>query len=289
MKKSLLLIGIFISAMAIAQNPVLNPSFENWTLGEPDEWTTNNAPGFSVPIQQNNTGHTGNYAVSGFVTQIGVNTPFPPILNSTDIAGNPHPVAMAYTNMSFYYKLNLTGSGEFFNAGVVISDVSQSGIGGGVQQFFSTANTNTFTLANVPISYIPGGTPAGAIITFTISDTLSGAGLQIGSYFRLDDVSLNFASGIQDNQNGSFILSPYPNPAVNFINIPFSIEGGKNYALCIYDISGKEISKLDYLNMPKGSYKEIVDISIYESGTYFASLKEDNRIVGSTSFTVLKN
>ena len=244
MKKSLLLIGIFISAMAIAQNAVLNPSFENWTLGEPDEWTTNNAPGFSVPIQQNNTGHTGNYAVSGFVTQIGVNTPFPPILNSTDIAGNPHPVAMAYTNMSFYYKLNLTGSGEFFNAGVVISDVSQSGIGGGVQQFFSTANTNTFALANVPISYIPGGTPAGAIITFTISDTLSGAGLQIGSYFRLDDVSLNFASGIQESQNGNGILKPFPNPAVNFINIPFSIEGGQDYSLCIYDLSGKEIEKI---------------------------------------------
>jgi hypothetical protein len=41
-----------------------------------------------------------------------------------------------------------------------------------------------------------------------------------------------------------FILSPYPNPAVNFINIPFSIEGGKNYALCIYDINGKEIRQV---------------------------------------------
>ena len=100
---------------------------------------------------------------------------------------------------------------------------------------------------------------------------------------------MNFSSDIQDNQNLNFIFSPYSNPSVNFINIPFSILGGKNYALCIYDINGKEISKLDYLNMPKGSYKEIVDISIYESGTYFASLKEDNRIVGSTSFTVLKN
>lgn len=289
MKKSLLLIGMLMSSLVFGQNPVLNASFESWTLGEPDEWTTNNAPGFTVPIQQSNNGHTGNSAANGFVTQIGVNTPFPPILNSTDMAGNPHPVTMSYTNMSFFYKLNLTGSGEYFNAGVVIADVSQSGIGAGVQQFFSNANTSLYTQANIPISYIPGGVPAGAIITFTISDTLSGSGLQIGSNFRVDDVNLNFAAAINENTRTNAILAPYPNPAVNYINVPFTIDGGKNYSLYIYDMAGKEIRNVSFTKLPKGTYKEVVDISGFEAGTYIGTLKEDNLIIGTTTFSVSNN
>ncbi|MBK9638994.1 MAG: T9SS type A sorting domain-containing protein [Bacteroidetes bacterium] len=288
MKKSLLLIGILMNVIAVGQNPVLNASFESWTLGEPDDWTTNNAPGFRVPIQQNNTGHTGNYALSGFVTQIGINTAYPPILSSTDMSGNPHPVSFAYTNMSFYYKLNLTGTGEFFNAGVVISDPAQQGIGGGVYQLYNAANTNTFTLANVPISYIPGGIPAGATITFAISDTLSGLGLQIGSYFRLDDVSLNFASGIDEAGNTDALLSPYPNPSHSIINLPFNLEGGNDYSLIIYDLSGKEVDRVNYSSMPKGAYKEVIDVSDFEAGAFFAVLKEGNILLGTKLFNVLK-
>ncbi len=279
--------GLLISSLSYAQNPVLNPSFENWTLGEPDDWSTNNATGFTMPIQQSTNGHSGSFAVNGFVTQVGINTPFPPYLVSSDAGGNPHPISLSYTNLSFYYKLDLTGTGEFFNAGVVISDAQQSGIGGGSLEFFSNSNTNTYTLANVPITYVPGSVPAGAIISFVIGDTTStSTGLQVGSNFRLDDVSLNFVSGVSGNEVSNSLRAPYPCPATDYINIPFSLDDDEYTELFIYNVQGLEINRYGLAGLSKGSYKEVIDISDLAPGIYSVCLKTNGIQKGFTTFIV---
>ncbi|HNQ00565.1 MAG TPA: hypothetical protein PKK99_15995, partial [Bacteroidia bacterium] len=68
MMKNLLLLGcILFIQIAVAQNPVLNNSFESWSLGEPDNWLTNNMLS-SVPLlTQENGGYTGVSAIKGEV------------------------------------------------------------------------------------------------------------------------------------------------------------------------------------------------------------------------------
>ena len=50
MKKLYILLPFALLSLTLfAQNPVLNPDFENWTSGTPNNWFTNNA-GVNTPV-----------------------------------------------------------------------------------------------------------------------------------------------------------------------------------------------------------------------------------------------
>ncbi|MDY6914761.1 MAG: FlgD immunoglobulin-like domain containing protein [Candidatus Cloacimonadota bacterium] len=65
MKKTLIFFMLIISSALIAQNMVSNPSFENWTEGEPDDWTTEDGivvePGTEIV-------HSGDYSLKVTLT-----------------------------------------------------------------------------------------------------------------------------------------------------------------------------------------------------------------------------
>lgn len=288
MKKILLVIAVLLSTAAVAQNPILNPSFENWTAGSPDDWSTNNIPG-SSPIQVNSGAHTGMSAVRGFVIQLTPTIAFPPLLTSLDANGDPHPVSQNFTNLTFYYKLSLNNPAEAFQASVAMSDAQGNGVGGGVVLYGLNDNTSTYVQANVPIGYIPGNIAAGANIVFSISDTTSsGTGLQVGSHFTVDDVALVFGSGFADNSGGNALQKAYPNPAINEINIPFVVKEKAVCTLLVLDMLGREVKTIDLGVLPGGSYKEVLELSSMEAGVYSCSLRASGKVIGTNSFVLGK-
>src|SRR5262245_1477629 len=99
MKKNLLILAICSWTMLQAQNPVPNPGFENWTSGNPDNWTANNfGPGAS-PVMQTTPSYNGLLALKGEVILVGP-VSFFPILSSTDASAVGFPVSQAYAQLT---------------------------------------------------------------------------------------------------------------------------------------------------------------------------------------------
>lgn len=275
MKTLLLICSLLIAVAGFSQNPVPNSGFENWTNNEPDNWLTLNIPGVAVSCQQTNISQSGSSALKGIVVPMAGGFLWPPYVVSTNQAGDPFPVDQSYSNLSFYYQLDLKGNAEFFEATVAIADGSDNGIAGGNAEFFSNTNTGVFTLANVPITYISGN-PAGAYIAFAIYDTLDGAGVEGGSYYIVDEVSLNFFSNIEEVYSSVTINLPYPNPASSQINIPFVLRDQSQVSMKIYDVLGRKVSDTDYGTLQAGSYKEVMNVSSWMPGIYYCEISTDD-------------
>jgi hypothetical protein len=206
--------------MLRAQNPVPNPGFENWTSGNPDDWTANNfGPGAS-PVMQTIPPNSGNLAVRGEVIPVGAISFFP-ILSSTNASAMGFPVSQQYAALSFYYKTNITGTSAF-NAIVGINDAAGNTIGAGAMLF--TGVISTYTLASIPIFYT-GGNPAECVIAFTIGDTLGVPA--VGNFFIVDDVSLSGSVGIEEELPAALAIEKLqPNPATEVSSVYYSLPSG---------------------------------------------------------------
>lgn len=270
MRTTITLFGVLLASLASAQNPVLNPGFESWTTdGEPTDWNTNNDMFLGVTIAPEGSGHGGNNAAHGEVVfgEVGLN---PPYLVSALDNGDPHPISQSYTNLSFYYKLDLVSEVgiENFVAGVVLEDGSGNGVAGGSLPLSSSANTSTYTLANVPINYF-GTAPVGATITFVIV----GPDIAQGSYYIIDDVSLNFQpTGIAEDLRTDVLDVPYPSPAIHEVNLPFKLAAASTVCLAISDAQGRTVQTRDLGKLGQGSYKEVLDVSAWAPGMYTCTL-----------------
>ena len=283
MKTASTLVTLLLTAVAFGQNPVLNHSFESWTSeGEPTDWNTNNDMFMGVTIAPEGSGHGGSNAAHGEVV-FGEVGPNPPYLASVRENGEPHPISQSYTNLSFYYQLQLVSDVgvEVFTAGVVLEDGTGSGVAGGSVSLSSTANTGTYTLANVPINYF-GTDPVGATITFLIV----GSGIAQGSYYVVDDVSLNFLStGIAEGPRTDALEVPYPSPAIDVINLPFTLASASRVGLVITDAQGRMVETRGLGALGQGSYKEVLDVAAWAPGIYTCTLTT-NSTSRSNTFTV---
>ncbi len=130
---------------------------------------------------------------------------------------------------------------------------------------FKVNNVNTSILSSPVCALYKIANTKNAVTAFT------GSGNN-GLYF---DNEL-FVIGI--NQIGSsvpegFSLSQnYPNPFNPVTNIKFSVPKGGTVKLLVYDVNGKEVSKLIDQNMNTGSYNFDFDASKLSSGVYFYRL-----------------
>ena len=272
MKKDLqVFLILFIALFSFSVNAQIpNPGFENWTLGNPDGWITNNVPGFGVPVTQS-TPHSGTHGLKGEV----VSTPggnFTPIVNSTDINGTGFPVSQQYSTLSFYYQFNQVGTGTLVAYAVFYAN--GIGVGAGAQIFGSSVSS--YTLANIPVTY-SGSNPDTCIISFIISDSVTSAPL-LGNYFLVDDVSLSGVSGVQEQQNPlAFEISKVqPNPAHDIANIYYSLPQSGDIQFDLYDIGGRNYKSIKIPMETAGKHKIEMDATEIPAGFYFLNMTAEN-------------
>jgi hypothetical protein len=82
--------------------------------------------------------------------------------------------------------------------------------------------------------------------------------------------------GIFDNQNTSFELALFPNPAENEINVKASILNSATYSYSISDASGRIIEVVNVGKMNTGVHQLSIGISDLESGFYFLTFSGEN-------------
>ena len=83
-------------------------------------------------------------------------------------------------------------------------------------------------------------------------------------------------------ENGEISLqNPYPNPAGNFINIPYQTEKGSQADLILVDVSGQELNRA---NLPSSSDKFLLNTSNLKPGNYIYYLEISGKRILSRKF-----
>jgi hypothetical protein len=276
MKKSYLLFPFIIVCCLFSSSitaQLLNSSFENWTSGTPDDWSTFDIPGLVDGVTQAGNAYNGSWCAKLEVEDLGGGNPYPPVLTTLNsMTGLGHPVSVKHGSLHGYYKCNPLG-----NDLLVISiamQVGQSinvGVGGGI-----LGAASSWTEFNLPIYYNPGAQdPDNVYILIVVSDTTGGQPT-IGSEAYVDYLDLTGPSSVEQISGlpEDFSLKQnYPNPFNPSTNIEYSLPEASYVELSVFDILGNEVATLVNEEQSAGTYRADFTASNLSSGLYIARLR----------------
>lgn len=273
MKTKLLFVFLLTVTLGVAQNPIPNPGFENWSNGNPSSWSTNNVPGILTCVVQSNNSNSGSSAarlnvVSAFSTTL------PPTLFLT----NPAPVTQDYQTVSFYYKGNMVNNDALVS--VVSVENNGTSIGSGVVNL-SSMNANVYTQTLMAIFY--SGTGATDLdLTFVIGNSTS-TNVSVGSYAIIDDINVSASVGVMENQNSPSLSlgEVFPNPIQGISLLPFSLSSGGVVSIELFSLDGKKIQDVLQTELKAGRYKAELDATQLPFGVYLCKMQAEGRVLFS--------
>jgi hypothetical protein len=251
-----------------AHAQILNNGFENWTSGEPDNWTTNNSIG-NICVTKSTSAHGGSAAIQGSVISF-MGFGLPPIIIS-GTADNPgFPVSQRYGALHGYYKYSPSGGDKFY----VSAAMEKNSVGIGGATFIDSISYSSYREFVANITYPGSEVPDSISITMMI---MNSTGLShAGSTFTVDDLSLGAATGVGSSGNpvpAAYALAPnFPNPFNPTTTIGYSLPQQSRVRLVVTDINGRIVADLVNEQEPEGNYRAIFDASSLASGVYFARL-----------------
>ena len=293
--KKIYLSALAIIATATISAQVLNPSFENWTAGEPDSWGNYNfAAGFAdvtdgsgntiLPAAELMTGATdGNSYVK--ITTFN-------IANSTD----PTNVPDGDIGSILQQTINSTDQYDSFTfdvnydvamndtAIIVIQAFDAAGdiAGIGLEVFAGTqANLTSVTIPMIYIApveqyIILAASSEGQVLTTFTSTITPGSSLGIDNIVVGNTVSIS--EEVINNNN----VNVYPNPANDFINV--DVNGIENANITVYSVTGQEVINTTISN---GTQK--LNVSNLNNGVYIYAVRDLNGEVIKTNKLVVRN
>ena len=256
MKTQILLLAVLISLTIqnIAQNPIPNPGFENWSnvggwYENPDNWTTSNATFSCTLIKKDNNSSHGNFAtqILTYGCQAWAQVKFPITV---------HPM-----NMSCYVKTNLAGIDnviiriELLNAGNVVDSGSWT----------NSSSISTYALITVPITQNTSVIDSGIIY-------LEG-GNNYGTELVVDELYFDKVSGIDEKEN-STSWTVYPNPLNQYSTLTFENLEKENYTLTLHDLHGRIVRTITDIITDQ----VLIERANLSSGLYFFHLYSDKNV-----------
>jgi hypothetical protein len=271
MKNHFIILTLVLFLLQFSSFPQIpNSSFENWTGGNPDNWTTNNIIGYLEPVTKSGDAHSGSFSAK-MEMMTALNTLFQPVLN----AGQPGvgvPVSQRHSKINFYYKYFPTTTSVSLVISVGMYKNSQF-IGVGVGS--TKSGSGSFTKMTASINYFGQEVPDAATIYVTLIDSLFNPS-SVGSYAIVDDFYFDQLIGVQyyENDQYHFSLSQnYPNPFNPDTKISWqsSISGWQT--LRVYNILGREVATLVDEYKPAGVYEVTFDGKDLPSGAYIYKIQ----------------
>jgi hypothetical protein len=260
-----LIILLFFFRSAVGQIP--NNSFENWTNGSPDSWQTANIPIVPHSVLADSDSYEGNFAVKGIVVSDIRNKPFAPYLGIYGPAAQGFPISETYERLTGWCKLFLK-PGDRFTGDVKMYDHNQEPMADG--KLVIDTSINSWTFFRIHINYYGLLEPVSSMLFFTITDSTLISSGQIGSYFLLDELSLDGTTGIK-KLSGVNDINIYPNPAHSELHIQ-NLSMNENYNYVFSDITGKVL-----VNRLQNNSDEILNTEEYSPGIYFLNIISDER------------
>ena len=216
MKKYLLISLALLTGLSFisrGQDIIPNNSFETWD-GDPVGWIN---PLSMLGIQnviQSDDAQDGSLSAKFIILWDANSEQWVPVaLNSL-----PIPVTESHTTLNGYYKGTSMEGDELF----VTVFFYGGGLIAGTGNWSTSASVSDWTQFSVPINYVGGVTPTEAYIYFNVVGENDDA--HEGTEYYVDNLSWDAASGIRDLQFVSGVTAS-PNPAIDHIEIQFSLDG----------------------------------------------------------------
>ena len=272
MKKTLITLMVVICSLAMTANgQILNPGFESWTSGNPDNWATSNAfPAGLINITQTSDSHSGSSAVLGSVVNY-FGTPIGPVIQSGPGATG-FAISEQYQNFELWYKFTSVG-GDKFSVNVGLEKGGNT-IAQGIAALPSTVTS--YTHLTVPMHYTTNDVPDLAIIQISITGPVTGNDVHVGSLMYVDDLSFSFFTGAGNFSNSDLAGKCYPNPASGLINIPLGKNVSGGIIFSVFDSYGREVKKIHLQQQQDGSGVFQFSVEDLSMGFYFYSLDFQN-------------
>ena len=251
---------ICISLTNYAQIP--NGGFENWSLGDPDLWYTNNVISLK-PITQSTDAQVGNYSARLEILDNG-GVPFGPLLSAGD-NGEGFPVSQRYTALDGYFKYAPQPNTIFHFALVMYRADSLIGV---LSSDITTSASNWMPFS-IPIVYFMPGNPDSCFLQIGLTSTTD-----TGAVAYLDELTLSGTNSIDQLSIGQVpvafeLIQNYPNPFNPTTNIEFSIPRASDVKLVIYNQLGQTVATLANERLSAGSYSVDWNAEGLPSGVYF--------------------
>lgn len=281
MKKILITLMVVICSFSMTTyGQILNPGFENWTSGNPDDWATSNAfPASLVNITQTSDSHSGSSALLGQVINF-MGSPFGPVIQSGTMATG-FPITEKYYSFELYYKFTSVG-GDKFSVNVGLFKGTNLVAQGAAAL---PATVSSYTHLIVPLTYITTDIPDLAVIQLMITGPVTGNDVHIGSVMYMDDLAFSLTNGIADKLSPGLTAKCYPNPARDIVTIPLNDAVSGDVTLSVYDSRGKEIKQT--VCQPQQPGNNSIQLSVVDllPGLYFFTVSGQNIPVNG-KFTV---
>ncbi len=184
-------------------------------------------------------------------------------------------------NLQGYYKFNSVGNDS---AGIAIEMYKWNTITGvsdiiAFGEYSIGANASSYTVFNLPITYMNSESPDTVVIFAGIN------GSHVGTTFYIDALSFTGTApiGIDELYSDNKYVKLYPNPFSNSASINIDIAVKLNNAsIRIFDISGKEVKTINNIN------KNLVILEKGEmtAGLYFYKLLNNSSEVYNGKFII---
>ncbi len=302
MKNLYVVLLSLIVCFSQAQTQIPEGGFDNWTASpqnsfyEPSGgwWTSLNAlVNLGAPVTVSNTTdvHSGAYAakletkkwgtflLAGLLASGSFNMKAPYIKQGKPFTDKP-------SKFKGWYKY-ISVSGD--SAGIVAM-LTKFNTGTGKQDTIAKAievvkNTvSQYTQFEIDFDYkITGINPDTIIFVFTSSGDGGNFKGQVGSTLFIDDISLEYATGLEENLMPEFNVNVYPSPASKQLSLEFNTPNPEKLLCKVYSLDGCFVHSF----VPSGNNYHL-DISLWKQGKYILQGWNGDSLVLSAKFIVLR-
>lgn len=285
MKRNTLIIFILFAVLitsGFSYSQILNPSFENWNLGEPVDWATANVPTLITPVIQTSSAYDGSSAVQLEIKSY-LGYPYAAYIQAQDTQTllSGHPVSTRYSKMSGYFRLSLEGTAQFE---ITIIILDETGWSIGAADSILTNSSIGWIRIEVPIEYFEEKDPSSMFIQFSLYNRDENDSNAVGSKVIIDNLTTTEATSVENIEKNVLTYSleqNYPNPFNPSTTIEYQIPSNRkremsNVKLIVYDILGKEVATLVNEEKSAGVYSVQFYAKDLPSGVYIYKLDAGN-------------
>lgn len=302
MKKLCILTSLIITVSAFTQTQIPEGGFDNWTPSasnsyyEPSGgwWTTLNSLellGAPVTVTRSTDVHSGDYAaqletkewgtllLSGLLAAGNFVTTAPFIEQGRPFTDKPSKLKGWYK----YSPVNGDSAGVVailtkFNTGTNQQDTIAEAIGA------LKDNVTAYTQFEFDFDYsITGTDPDTIILVFVSSGDGGNFNGQVGSTLLIDDLTLEYSSGLQESIAPEFTVDVFPSPATEEVSLEFNTNSPEKLQCHIYSMDGSFVTSFSL-----SGHTHQLDVSTWKQGKYIVQAWTGNNLASSSKFMVIR-